>query len=118
MSGSRRGGAAVWSIALAASALAVSPLRLLAEYLSTTAPVIVSANLTLSTRLGPLKTLFGGRDRATHSLLAHADMVAMPWLRMWVYGFAALGPLAYVYRETIEGIVEERQVHEVGGPCS
>jgi len=191
--------AAVWSIAFAVSGLAIPSLRLLAEYLSTTALIIMSANLILATRLGPLETFFAGLDKlftshrlnglvaatvisthyllmpnktpgwtparliglptlilivvvvlvaiaprapwrrlvplryenwklthrfngllvaagVTHSLLAHADVVAMPLLRTWVYGFATLGLLAYAYRETIGAAVKERHVYEVGEP--
>jgi predicted ferric reductase len=189
--------AAVWAVSLAASPLAAPPLRLFAEYLSTSALIIMSANLMLATRLGPLEAFFGGLDKlftahrlnglvaataisthfllmpyktpgwtparlvgvptltlivvmvlvaiaprapwrrlvplryenwklthrfngllvaagVTHSLLAHADVAAMPLLRMWVYGFATLGLLAYAYRETAERFVAERHVYKVG----
>ena len=190
--------AVVWTVALGSYPIALPPIRILAEYLSTTALVIMSTNLILATRLRPLEGFFGGLDKlfsshrlnglvaatvisthflvmpktpgwtpawlvglptltliviavlvaiaprapwrrlvplryqdwklahrfngllvaagVTHSLLAHPVMLALPMLRTWVYGFATLGLLAYVYRETVEQVLKERHVYKVGEP--
>jgi predicted ferric reductase len=190
--------AVMWTVALRSSPFPVPPLRLFAEYLSTTALIIMSTNLILSTRPGPLESFFGGLDKlftshrlnglvaatvisthflvmpktppwtpawlvglptltliviavliaiaprapwrrlvplpyqdwkflhrfngvlvgagVTHSVLAHAVVLSQPVLRVWVYGFATAGLLAYVYRETLERRVKERHVYTVDEP--
>lgn len=52
----------------------------------------------------------------THSLLAHPFVLELPLLRMWVYGVAALGLIAYAYREILERVVKERHLYRVGEP--
>ena len=48
-----------------------------------------------------------------HSLLVPTMVRYMPVVRMWVYGVAALGTLAYVYRETAFRIVARRHRYRV-----
>jgi predicted ferric reductase len=52
----------------------------------------------------------------THSLLAHPFVLALPLMRVWVYGVASLGLAAYVFRETLEPALVERHRYRVGEP--
>jgi len=48
-----------------------------------------------------------------HSLSAHPIMLTLPIERTWVYSIAALGLLAYLYREFAERLVKERHNYVV-----
>ena len=52
----------------------------------------------------------------THSLLAHPLVLALPLMRVWVYGVASLGLAAYVFRETVEPAILQRHRYRVGEP--
>ena len=49
----------------------------------------------------------------THSLLVPAMIRAMPLVRVWVYGWAAIGLLAYTYRETVFRVWARRHAYTV-----
>ena len=51
-----------------------------------------------------------------HSLGVHPFSAGLPLVRMWVYGVATLGLLAYVFRETIEPWLLQRHRYTVGEP--
>jgi predicted ferric reductase len=52
----------------------------------------------------------------THSLTAHPYVLALPIMRVWVYGVAAIGLAAYVFRETAEPGILQRHRYRVGTP--
>ncbi len=188
-----------WTMALTLAPGPWPPQRVIAEFLSTSALLIMSTNLVLSTRAAPLEAAFGGLDKmftshrlnglvaaavvtthylvmpkspgwvpskfvgyptiillvtavlvaiaprspwrrlvplryqdwkilhrfqgvlvasgVTHSLLAHPIVLALPLMRVWVYGVAALGLAAYVFRETAEPALLQRHRYRVGEPA-
>ena len=192
--------AAAWAISLSTFPDAgLLPARhVAAEFLSSTAIIIMCANLLLATRLRPFESLFGGLDKlftahrfdglavatiifchfllmpespgwvpskligypnvtlviasvmlaiaprspwrrfvtlryqdwklehrfmgvfvaaaVVHSVVAHAIILALPLMRVWVYGVAALGLAAYAYRELVERFVAERHRYRVTEP--
>ena len=190
--------AVFWTISLAGYSGFAPPPRVVAEFLSSSALVIMSTNLLLVTRAKPFENLFVGLDRVfvshrlngvaaafalcahyllilktpgwtparivglptlililtsvviaassrmpwrrlvplryqdwkllhrfngvlvaagvTHSLLGHALMLSLPLMRVWIYGMAGLGLLAYVYRETLEPSRLQRHRYTVGEP--
>jgi predicted ferric reductase len=184
--------AAVWAVALTLFPAPLPPIRIFAEYCSTSAIVLMSANLVLSTRPRVLDRWFGGLDKlfvahryngiavalllishftvipklpgllplpiadaallllfigaailprtplrvldvvpyhvwhvthrfmglflgaaVLHSLVVHPIMSALPVLRAWVYGCAAIGLAAYLFRETVEGTLKRRHRYQV-----
>ncbi len=187
-----------WAIALSSFPFPLPPGRIFAEFLSTSALIILSTNLLLATRARPLEDLFVGLDRVfvshrfngitaaivlaahftimpktpgwtparlvglptltliiivvlvavaprapwrrlvtlryqhwkfthrfngllvaagvTHSLLAHPVVLALPLMRVWVYGVAGTGLLAYAFHETLEPWLVQRHRYRVGEP--
>ena len=190
--------AVFWSVALTTTPGPWPPLRVGAEFLSTSALLIMSTNLMLVTRARPFEDFFGGLDKlftshrlngltaaalisahflvmpwsvgwvpsklvgfptitlllmavaiaiaprapwrrlvplgyqdwklthrtqgiivaagVTHSLLAHPLVLALPLIRLWIYGVAALGLTAYAFRETVEPALLGRHRYRVGEP--
>lgn len=51
-----------------------------------------------------------------HSLSVHPFSAALPLVRVWVYGVATLGLVAYAFRETVEPAVLRRHRYTVGEP--
>ena len=78
--------AAAWGIALATSPSHLPPIRVAAEFLSTSALIIMSTNLLLATRARPFEDLFGGLDKlfATHRLdgLTAGSVITLHFLLM------------------------------------
>lgn len=78
--------AAAWGIALATSPAHLPPIRVAAEFLSTSALIIMSTNLLLATRARPFEDLFGGLDKlfATHRLdgLTAGSVITLHFLLM------------------------------------
>jgi predicted ferric reductase len=184
--------AAIWAVALTLFPTPLPPIRIFAEYCSTSAIVLMSANLVLSTRPRVLDRWFGGLDKVfvahryngvalallviahftmipksprllplpianaallllfigtailprtplrqldvvpyhvwrmghrlmgvflgaavLHSLVVHPITAALPVLRVWVYGCAAIGFAAYLFRETVEGTLKRRHQYRV-----
>ena len=190
--------AVFWAVALATTPGPWPPQRVAAEFLSTSALLVMSTNLMLVTRAKPFEDFFGGLDKVfmshrlngltavtllsthflvmpesagwvpsklvgyptltflviavliaiaprapwrrlvplryqdwklahrtqgllvaagvTHSLLAHPLVLGLPLMRVWVYGVAALGLTAYVFRETVEPALLQRHRYRVGEP--
>ena len=190
--------ALVWATALVLLGGGFSLRNVLAEFLSTSALLVMSTNLLLATRARPLEATFGGLDKlftshrfngvlvavlisahfllvprsrgwltsspigvaafalilvsvliaiaprspwrrlvplryqhwklghrtmgllvalaVVHSLLVLSFASALPLVRIWVYGVAALGLLAYVFRETLEPTLLQRHRYTVGEP--
>ncbi len=187
-----------WTVALATAPGPWPPVHVAAEFLSTTALLVMSTNLMLATRAKPFEDFFGGLDKVftshrlngltavallsthflvmpesvgwvpsklvgyptltflviavviaiaprapwrrlvslryqdwklshrtqgllvaagvTHSLLAHPLVLGLPIMRVWVYGVAALGLTAYVFRETVQPMLLQRHHYRVGRP--
>jgi predicted ferric reductase len=190
--------AAVWAFALWQFGPGWPLGNVIAEFLSTTALLIASTNLLLSTRARPFESTFGGLDKmftshrlnglavallvvshflivpkftpfgpsgwlgftaitlivvsvliaiaprspwrrlvplryqdwklghrtmgvliaiaVAHSFAAHRFSRALPAVSLWVYGIAALGLLAYLFRETIEPTLLQRHRYRVTEP--
>jgi predicted ferric reductase len=51
-----------------------------------------------------------------HSFVAHRFSRALPLVSIWVYGIAAIGLLAYLFRETIEPALLQRHRYRVTEP--
>jgi predicted ferric reductase len=85
--------AAFWALALALVPGPWPPLRLAAEFLSTSALLLMSTNLMLVTRARPFEDYFGGLDKVftSHRLngltavsLLSTHFLVMPWSPGWV----------------------------------